>query len=458
MTRTAEEIRERIRQIDVEVDRMEHLREAERRDFTPEESTMIDRRLDERDRLREERHALELGEQRTKATSARMRAHLETVNADEQRTEAIIARVRASRMAAKADPDFQRMTRQFSMFRAANSMIERRRLDGVEAEVSQELAHQMGRSPRGFFVPLDAGSGERRDVTTSAASGLVETNLRAVSLFHRLRSRMVLAALGASVLPDVVGHLNVPKITSGSGAFWVDEGGVPTSSAPTVGQVTFTPSTVGAFSVCTRQLLTQAGGTAQQISRAQSILLSDMARSIAAEVDRVGLNGSGDDPEPLGLLPNDDVPTIAMGTNGGPMTHAKLCDLEQSIGGADADVNTLGFVTSSLGRSRLRQTPKATDHPVYLWGDDNRVLGYQALATNSIPTNLEKGTGENLTAALLGDFSALFIAFWGAVDVIVDPFILSTSGRVRITSLLDVALKVRHPEAFAKVIDLATAA
>jgi hypothetical protein len=76
------------------------------------------------------------------------------------------------------------------------------------------------------------------------------------------------------------------------------------------------------------------------------------------------------------------------------------------------------------------------------------------MATNQIPTNLTKGSGTNLTAMIFGDFSTVHIAMWGGVDVLVDPYSLSTAGSVRVVCLLDTDIKFRNTESLAKIVDM----
>jgi hypothetical protein len=43
---------------------------------------------------------------------------------------------------------------------------------------------------------------------------------------------------------------------------------------------------------------------------------------------------------------------------------------------------------------------------------------------------------------------------WGGVDVLVDPYSLSTAGSVRVVCLLDTDIKFRNTESLAKIVDM----
>ena len=56
----------------------------------------------------------------------------------------------------------------------------------------------------------------------------------------------------------------------------------------------------------------------------------------------------------------------------------------------------------------------------FIW-EDNELLGYRALVSTQVPSNLEKGaSGTTLSAMIFGNWSQLIIANWGGVDIIID--------------------------------------
>jgi hypothetical protein len=49
------------------------------------------------------------------------------------------------------------------------------------------------------------------------------------------------------------------------------------------------------------------------------------------------------------------------------------------------------------------------------------------------------------------------VARFGAMDLLVDPYTLSSSGGIQIVVLQDVDIKTRHDESFCKIVDMITA-
>lgn len=352
--------------------------------------------------------------------------------------------------------------RPYSLLRAINLVCRNKPIDGLEGEVNQELEHRAGKAARGFYLPwslpiyrsalprnLEFRTGPTGFSTVSGA-GLIPT-IQGGALVDVLRNRMVLAGLGAQIMTGMVGEFDLPKKTDTSQAYWVDEQGSPSESNPAIGQIQFKPSTVGAYTDLTRRLIKQSSFDAEQIAR------QDLMEVLQVELDRVGLNGSGEANEPLGILQDDNVAVVELGADGGAMSWAKLVEMETEVAVGNADIGNLAYITSARGRGMLKSTPKVYGGETMLW-EDSFLNGYQAVATNQIPANLEKGEGEDLTAMIFGNFNDVIYAFWGAIDVLVDPYSLSKSGGVRVVMLADADVQRRRDESFSICVDMDPAA
>jgi HK97 family phage major capsid protein len=417
MTTRAKSLQERANEVRNALSTLELRRTREGRGFTPDEERRVDALLTEQsavDRERERQLNLTL----------------------------------ASRSADASDPVANPDGRRYSLLRAINRVCERKQVDGYEGELSQEIARRSGLTPKGFYMPFNLPNGERRDITATTGAGAIQTSIVQDRFIDLLRAKTALISLGATILPDVVGPFAIPKITAGTSAYWVAEANAPTESAPTVGQLAFSPLSVGAFVDITRKLVKQTGSAAERLLR------SDLASMIGTELDRVGIVGDDGSGEPLGLLNDTDIPTVAIGTDGGVPTWAKVVELESTVTQANADRGMMGYLTSPTGRGLLKTTPVVATHPEFLWDRNDRVNGYRAASTNNVPVDLTKGTGEDLTALIFGDFSTVFIAMWGGLDILVDPYSLSTTGGIRLSALLECQIKFRHPESLAKIVDM----
>lgn len=342
----------------------------------------------------------------------------------------------------------------YSLLRAIKLRAAGHALDGFEAEVSQELAKRSGKEPQGFLVPWDlpvrrSGSGgrEQRAFNAAAGAGALQKNLDG-SMIDMLRNRMIVQGLGARIINDIVGELDIPKQTAGGTAYWLGEDGAPTESNQTVGQVQLRMKTVGAYTDITRKLMNQVSMDAEMFVR------DDLMRTLAIEMDRAVLNGSGSNNQPTGLLQHGSLPTVAIGANGGAITWGKIVELETKVATANADQNALAYLATTAGRGAMKSIERFDGTGKTLWADDNTVNGYTARATNQMPSDLAKGTGEDLCPLVFGDWTSVIIGFWSGLDVMVDPYSKSTSGGVRVVALQDTDVNFRHIESFAAILDM----
>ncbi|MGH9895035.1 MAG: phage major capsid protein, partial [bacterium] len=292
-----------------------------------------------------------------------------------------------------------------------------------ELEVSQVLAEQIGREPQGVFVPLYDPYRHQRDLTvgTATAGGhLVATELLAGNFIDLLRNKMRIGELGATVLQGLVGNVAIPRQTGGATAYWVTEGNSPTEAQQAFDQVTLAPKTVGAFTDFSRKMLLQATPDIENIVR------MDLAAVLVLEIDRVAINGSGTSPEPRGILNTSGIGSVAGGPNGAAPTWAHVVALENELGIDNADRGSLGYLTNSKVRNKLKTTEKAVNTGLFVWEPgargDGMLNGYSAYVSNQAPSNLTKGTSSGICSAILfGNFADLLIGMWGALDILVDP-------------------------------------
>lgn len=335
---------------------------------------------------------------------------------------------------------------------------------GFEMEASRALAQKLRRDPRGIYVPGEVlRHRHQRDLmagTPSAGGNLVATQHYADSFITLLRNRSHVVNLGATTIGDLVGNVAIPSQAGAASAFWVAEGGAPTESAQTFGQVPLTPKTVAAFTDFTRRMLLQATPDIESIVRA------DLAGIIGVEMDRVAINGSGLSNEPLGILNATGIGSVAIGTNGGPITWTHVLQLEEAIANANADEGALAYMTNNKARRALKGTTKvsADAGAGFIWSDEARgpdgygsLNGYKAAASNNVPSNLVKGTsGAICSAILFGNWADVLIGQWGGLDILVDKFTNGTSGGTRVIAFLDMDIAIRRVASFAAIKDATT--
>lgn len=295
--------------------------------------------------------------------------------------------------------------------------------------------------------------------TATAGGNLVATDLLGSSFIELFRNAVLFDELGVTMLTNLSGNIAIPRQTGGATTYWVAENGAPTESQQSVDQVTGTPKTVGCFTDYSRRLLLQSSIDVEIFVR------SDLALQMAQEAFRAAINGSGSSNEPIGLMNISGTGAVLGGTNGAAPTYDHIVDLESSVANANADGGRLAYLTNTKVRGKLRKTQEfASTNGKPVWtsapggaGRVGEMLGYNAYTSNAVPSNLTKGTSSGVCSAIAyGNWAELLIFMWGGLDLMFDPFSLSTTGAKRLVALQDMDVNVRHATSFAVMKDALT--
>lgn len=340
--------------------------------------------------------------------------------------------------------------KRYSFLRAVRQIVSNKPLDGIEAEVSAEIAKRSGKQPNGFYLPTESGFYNRAFDTTAATGSIGTTIGGDDTLIEMLRASTLGGQLGVRYLGGLSGKPAFPRQASGATAYWVTEGNAPTTSAAALDNVPLTNKTVGAYTDVTRTTLNQSS------IDVENMVKNDLLLTVGLAVDKAIFQGSGSSGQPYGILNTGSIPTSAIGTNGGAETRAHILGQIKTLGEGNAQ-GEWKYVTTYANLAKMKGIDRGTDTGKYLWADDNTVEGYKAFASNQMPNNLTKGSSSGVcSASIFGNFSEVLVGLWGGVDVSVDPFSLSSSGGIRLVVLQDVDVALRHLASFVVCKDLTT--
>lgn len=335
--------------------------------------------------------------------------------------------------------------REYSLVRALRALVnpkDARAQDAAtfEFEASAEVARRTSMAPQGFYVPRDVGaapSPEKRDMQVTVGNqggNLVATNLMP-GVIELLRNTMALQSAGITRMDGLVGDVAIPKQTGASTAYWITpEGGTPSESTPTIGSVTLSPKTIGAFTDVTRNLLLQSS------IDVEGFLRTELATVLGLGIDLAGIYGAGADGAPQGLDNVTNVGSVAFSIDDNP-TWAEIVELRSAVASANALSGSQKFVTESNMIGTLMTTTKDAGSGQFLMNSENEtMMGRDVVESNQV-------TDGDLW---FGNWAMLVLGMWGSLDILVDPYTSSTSGTVRVVALQAVDFVCRHPEAFAK--------
>ena len=344
-----------------------------------------------------------------------------------------------------------------------------------EAGLVREMSQEVERSglnkttARSFFVPFSALRATY--VTSGATTGgnLVATDLMADEFIEALRNNSIMLGLGVRTMTGLVGNVAIPRRASVASTYYLgSETTAITQSESTFDQVTLSPKNLAALSKYSRQTLLQGTPGIEQLVR------RDITDGINLGIDLGVLNGSGSAGQPEGIMQTTGIGSVALGTNGGPITVESLVDLEEQVlidnGALNRD--NIAYVTNAkvlAELKKLRAGGSTTGDGTFLVNNQldalgrgatpTSVNGYPLYVTNQVPSNLTKGASSGVCSAMLmGDFSQAMVGFWGnGLEITVgedsDDFSKALTS-VRGIVTYDVA--VRHPESFAAILDITT--
>ena len=304
---------------------------------------------------------------------------------------------------------------------------------GLEKEISDTIGQRSGNASQGgFYMPADMQWG-RRDLTvgTNNAGGfLVGTDHDGASFIDALRAAMVTTRLGARVMSNLQGNVAIPKLATGTSTYWVAEDGAPTEGQPVFASVSLTPKNLASFVQISRNLLVQSDPSVE------AVIQDDITRAIAVAIDAAALAGTGSSNQPTGILATTGIGSVSFASAGAP-TFAEIVAIESAISADNAMGANMAFVTTPALAGTLKTTTKDSGSGRFV-SEDNSIMGYSVNPTSSMTAN----------TILLGDFSQLMIAQFGAVEVITDRNAQTGQLTLGLHALVDVG--VRHAESFAK--------
>lgn len=291
---------------------------------------------------------------------------------------------------------------------------------------------------------------------TNATQGGNTVFTEAGEFLDLLRARMQVAALGATILTGLRGPVAFPK-QSGAGTFsWVaeDPGSDLSDSDLAIAQVALNPKAGSSTTAYTRQLLTEAS------IDVDNLVKMDLAKITALGIDAAAIAGTGGSNSPTGILSTSGIGSVAIGTDGGVPTYSHVVDLETEVAIDNADIGSMAYLTTPGIRGRLKKTEEfalANGRPVWTGGMQGELNGYPAAVSTQVPSTLTKGASSGTCHAIIfGVWAELIVGYWGAFELVVDPYSKKKQGLIELTSFQMAGIAVKHAEAFAACKDAKT--
>jgi HK97 family phage major capsid protein len=288
-------------------------------------------------------------------------------------------------------------------------------------------------------------------------------------LIELLRNKEALVNAGARVIPlPPQGRLKFPRQTSPSSTYWVGENAGITESTIGTGEVTLQAKKLAVLIKAPNELIRFASPAAE------ALLRDDMTKSLALGLDLAGLEGSGTDTRPRGVLnyPNiNRLNSSQQTTTGGDYVKAEdiyrmIAIIEENNAEFEAFImrpKTL-YKYYQLRADAIGQGDRSGMFLLNLIreaGDGTKPMlgGYPVVKSTQVSQVQSKvlpsgnSTPNNLTYVTFGMWSDMLIGMFGAIE-----FAATTQGDTSFTNdqtwvrgILSADIQLRHENAFGTI-------
>lgn len=312
-----------------------------------------------------------------------------------------------------------RMKKNFSLIKTINDVVEGRSLNEVAEGIVKEgraAAAKAGVTVGGQIVlPFetekrfeDNPNGVLASQNTEAVTyGGEVVPTETYDLLGALRDKLVVAQLGARMI-NATGNIEVP-VYDGANCTWESEVGDAKDGAGKFKSVKLSPKRLTAILPISKQFLIQTSDTAEQVLR------DDLIAAISEKLQKTMFgDGAGDNVTPAGLF-------NGVSEDAAAFTYADAVNMEELLEARNVN-GQYKYVMHPTAKALLRTTNIDKGSGKFVFAD-NQVIGVDAYSTNSV---VNRGV-------IVGDWSNLYVATFGAIDLTVDPYTAAGKGQVILT-------------------------
>jgi len=355
--------------------------------------------------------------------------------------------------------------RKFSIGKLAKELQRGEQPTGLEKELieeSEKEARSLGVSTGKLYLSrnvLDAVHSRTQSATGTANLGGNLIPTEKVGFFDALWAKTVLGALGVQSLTGLSANTDLNGWDTAPVAYWAAENGSQSPTDATIANRTLRPKLLGSAVDISMLLKIQTN------SSVDAYFMDGMLKAMAVAYEAAVINGDGTN-KPTGILGTSGIQDVAIGTNGGAPTLAKILELIQKVGSANADLTNAKFLTNPKVVAKLKQIPIDSGSGAmlmaygnYFGGVQNVIDGYPVQVTSNVPSTLDKGSSSDVCSALIfGDFSQVVTAQFGGLEISVDEIsaAMRRTGKYALTMNMYVDSALKQPAALGAILDLTT--
>lgn len=305
---------------------------------------------------------------------------------------------------------FNKMEKRFSLLKAIRSIANGQQLDPAEQAVVNAGAEAMRNAGQSYSGQIQIPVVETRDPApvhyTVDADGddVVVTDY--LSILEPLKAKNVLVQAGANYLTGLKGDLQIPSMTAEQ-VFWEGEITETSNGAGSFSHINMSPRRLSAYVDISKQFLIQ------DTLGAENLIRKLLVEAINDKLESTILSdGAASGNVPAGIFYNVTPSDVA--------DFSDVCDLEASLDESNF-VGEFKYVINPKAKAALRSMIKGTNATGMVM-ENNAIDGTPAEVTTHMDRDL----------MAYGDWSNLYIAQFGGLDLVVDNYTQATKGCVRL--------------------------
>lgn len=276
---------------------------------------------------------------------------------------------------------------------------------------------------------------------SDSAGGYTVPVALASAFIDRLRARSTVIQAGALTVELQSDKTKIARLATDPTPAWRAENAAVPESDPLFEVVTFDAQTLAVVVRVSRELL-------EDSLNAETMLENAFAKSLAAELDRVALFGTGTGPEPLGVINTAGIGSVSMGTNGAQFTdYSKMLDALNTLQTADVETVTAAIMHPRTFRA-INGVSDTTGQPL------RRPAALESLPfliSSKVPINDTQGTATNASRIVMGNFADLMIGVRTQLRIEVLKERYADALQYGFLAYLRADIQLAHPASFCEI-------
>lgn len=250
---------------------------------------------------------------------------------------------------------------------------------------------------------------ENRALQVTGVAGVhddvIETEFK--SILEPLYAESIIAKMGVTTYQGLpMADIKIP-VMGAANAFWTGEVATAGETKNTFDSVLLQPKRISAVYPISKQLL------AQDTLNVEDAIRRDIYRALASKLQKTFLSAdAGTATQPAGIFNGVTATNIS--------SYEDLCDAEAKVD--DSNVGgTKKYVMSNKAKAVVRGMIRGTNNTGMVW-ENGEIDGTEVISNSDIANN----------GYAFGDFSKIYMAQFGDIELIVDPYTLAADGQIRL--------------------------